>query len=299
MADNNVNNQTAPPMKANWADRASFTQLLGYSNGRSMPVEQEVQFCNEIGRDLWHNTTHRETDASLAALATYFLANLDSRLKVWVEHNLEVWNWQYYVKYWAIARWSRETDGLTSLTRSGTTATAIWGVSCLRRYVSGITRSGTTATATCSLHGLSIGSLVKLGGADQTDYNGTVTVASIPTANTFTYTVANSPVTPATGPMFATGHGLIAGDSIVLTGATDQGWNNTFTVASVVDLLTVTFSVSGSPASPAVAIEDHHVLAYKADAKVNADRCRQLAVHAGHRHLRRLVLRHRDRPHRR
>ncbi|WZO98179.1 hypothetical protein EP7_005235 [Isosphaeraceae bacterium EP7] len=267
-ADNNVNSQSSPPMKAEWVDRSKNTQLFGYNSGRSMPVEQEVQLCNEIGRDLWHNTTHRETDASIAALAAYFLDTLDPRLKVWVEHNLEVWNWNYWVKYWAIARWSRETDGLASLTRSGTTATATWGVSCLRRYVSGITRSGSVATVTCPLHGLSVGSLVNIGGANQADYNGTFTVTGIPTANTFTLNVANSPATPATGAMFATGHGLIVGDSIMLTGATDQGWNGTFTVAGVTDLLAVTFTVSGSPASPAVAIEDHHILAYKNDAKV-------------------------------
>lgn len=266
--DDNVNSQRTPPMKADWADRSKNTQLFGYNSVRSMPVEQEVQLCNEIGRDLWHSTSHRETDASILSLANYLLDNLDPRLRVWVEHNLEVWNWSYDAKYWAIARWSRETDGLASLTRSGTTATATWGVSALRRFVSGITRTGTTATATCPLHGLSVGSIVRVAGADQADYNGTVTVASIPTASTFTYAVANSPATPATGSMCAVGHGLIVGDSLLLTGAVDQGWDDTFTVASVTGLLSVTFTVSGSPATPGVAIEDHHILAYKNDAKV-------------------------------
>lgn len=61
-----------------------------------------------------------------------------------------------------------------------------------------ITRSGTTATASCTAHGFIAGDPVLVSGADQTDYNGDFTVVSA-TANTFTYTVANSPATPATG----------------------------------------------------------------------------------------------------
>lgn len=65
--------------------------------------------------------------------------------------------------------------------------------------VSSITRSGGTATVTTgAAHGFATGQKVVISGATQTDYNGayTITVTS-PTA--FTYTVANSPATPATG----------------------------------------------------------------------------------------------------
>jgi hypothetical protein len=65
--------------------------------------------------------------------------------------------------------------------------------------VSSLTRSGSTATLTTSTpHSFVTGQKVVISGATQTDYNGafTVTVTG-PTA--FTYTVANSPVTPATG----------------------------------------------------------------------------------------------------
>jgi hypothetical protein len=84
--------------------------------------------------------------------------------------------------------------------------------------VSGITRSGSIATITFNAaHGL-VGpcNRVTVAGVDQADYNGeqAVTVAS-PTA--LTYTVANSPVTPATGTITAVKAG--AGWTLPYTGS--------------------------------------------------------------------------------
>jgi hypothetical protein len=61
-----------------------------------------------------------------------------------------------------------------------------------------ITRSSTTATVTCTAHGYKTGNFVKIAGASQSAYNGDfyITVTGV---NTFTYTVAGSPATPATG----------------------------------------------------------------------------------------------------
>lgn len=65
--------------------------------------------------------------------------------------------------------------------------------------VSSITRSGTTATVTTATpHGLSTGDSATIGGAAQADYN-IDAVVTVLTATTFTYDVANSPATPATG----------------------------------------------------------------------------------------------------
>jgi hypothetical protein len=64
-----------------------------------------------------------------------------------------------------------------------------------------ITRASTTATATTTpAHGYAIGAsvIVTIAGAVQPEYNGRVT-ATITGASTFTYTVAGSPATPATG----------------------------------------------------------------------------------------------------
>jgi hypothetical protein len=66
--------------------------------------------------------------------------------------------------------------------------------------VTGITRTGAVATATTlAAHTYYKGQIVTVAGATQTDYNITVRIASVPTTTTFTYAVANSPVTPATG----------------------------------------------------------------------------------------------------
>lgn len=65
--------------------------------------------------------------------------------------------------------------------------------------VTSITRSGSTATLTASAaHGLSSGETVVVSGATQTEYNGTF-VITVTSTTVFTYTVAGTPATPATG----------------------------------------------------------------------------------------------------
>lgn len=65
--------------------------------------------------------------------------------------------------------------------------------------VSSITRVSATATVTtATAHGLLTGDSVLIGGAAQSDYN-IDAVVTVTSATTFTYTVANSPTTPATG----------------------------------------------------------------------------------------------------
>ena len=98
----------------------------------------------------------------------------------------------------------------------GTTNTPITRVEA-SKSVSGITRSGTTATATSTAHGYSNSDIVSIEGADQADYNITATISNI-TANTFDYTVANSPTTPATGTILAYKNDLYAATA-------DIGWN--------------------------------------------------------------------------
>lgn len=65
-----------------------------------------------------------------------------------------------------------------------------------------ITSSGTTATATTVgsvLHGLSASDVVTISGANESKYNGTVTVATVGSTTTFTYTVSADGATSATG----------------------------------------------------------------------------------------------------
>lgn len=71
--------------------------------------------------------------------------------------------------------------------------------------VTSITRSGTTATVTTSAAtNIPNGSTVTMAGASQSDYNGDK-VVTVTGPTTFTFTVANSPATPATGTITATG----------------------------------------------------------------------------------------------
>lgn len=74
--------------------------------------------------------------------------------------------------------------------------------------VSSITRSGTTATVTTgSAHGYTTGNSVQITGADQTEYCGIKTI-TVTGASTFTYTVSGTPTTPATGTLR---HSIISG----------------------------------------------------------------------------------------
>jgi hypothetical protein len=66
-----------------------------------------------------------------------------------------------------------------------------------------LTRSGGTATATTSVpHGWSTGQEVEIRGAAQTEYN-KITTITVTGASTFTYAVTGTPATPATGTIYA------------------------------------------------------------------------------------------------
>lgn len=66
--------------------------------------------------------------------------------------------------------------------------------------VSSITSSGGTATVTTpSVHNLEVNDYVSVAGANEDDYNGSFRVLSVPTPTTLTYSVPNSPPSPATG----------------------------------------------------------------------------------------------------
>ena len=67
-----------------------------------------------------------------------------------------------------------------------------------------ITRSGAVATATCTAHGLVTSDYAVIKGATDPAYNGVFQVTRID-ANSFSYTVAGTPTTPATGTITTTG----------------------------------------------------------------------------------------------
>lgn len=92
--------------------------------------------------------------------------------------------------------------------------------------ISSLTRSGLTATATTSSnHNLATGVSVTISGATQTEYNITATISVI--SNTqFTYTISGSPATPATGTIlagFATAYVLIKASEYGVLGNSASG----------------------------------------------------------------------------
>lgn len=68
-------------------------------------------------------------------------------------------------------------------------------------FVTNVTSSGTTVTVnTRFAHNIAAGATIIVSGCDQPEYNGTWTVATVPTANSLTYTSNYAPaVSPATG----------------------------------------------------------------------------------------------------
>lgn len=67
-------------------------------------------------------------------------------------------------------------------------------------FVTTFTQSSGTATGTtASAHGYSIGMYVTIAGANESDYNGSFEILTIPTTTTFTMTVDSGASTPATG----------------------------------------------------------------------------------------------------
>ena len=75
-----------------------------------------------------------------------------------------------------------------------------------------ITRVTTTATVAHTAHPYIVGNKVEIKGANQPEYNGPQTITAVLT-NSYDFTVAGSPTTPATGTIISTG--------IVLEGLTD------------------------------------------------------------------------------
>lgn len=121
-----------------------------------------------------------------------------------------------------------------------------------------ITRSGSTATVTlpASVNWQS-GSSVTIAGAAQAEYNGTF-VINVTDATHFTYQIPTTPfsiasITRVSSTATATSsapHGLTTGNVVFVSGAAQAEYNGTFTV-TVTSATTFTYTVSGTPATPA------------------------------------------------
>lgn len=67
-----------------------------------------------------------------------------------------------------------------------------------------LTRSGLIVTATSVGHGFTVGQAIIITGANEAGYLGQWLIATVPDANTFTFSITSTPTTPATGTITAT-----------------------------------------------------------------------------------------------
>ncbi len=116
-----------------------------------------------------------------------------------------------------------------------------------------LTFSGGVVTATAIAHGLTTGVIVTVSGAEQGGYNGTHRI-TVTGPDTYTYTIASTPITPATGTIThvdeglaqdpggttevvvrAVSHGFLGSEIRMITGATQSDYNGVFAVGVVLD----------------------------------------------------------------
>jgi type IV pilus assembly protein PilY1 len=154
---------------------------------------------------------------------------------------------------------------------------ALMGIS-VPKAVTSLTRSGNTVTATAAGHGFIAGQSVTMSGADQPDYNVTANVTVV-NANSFTYSITERPVSPATVQEGQTltaarggapqdvdsitlagttatvttpaAHGFATNNSVKIDGATQPEYNGVFTIVRLNDTQ-FTYTVTTGPRQPTV-----------------------------------------------
>ena len=107
--------------------------------------------------------------------------------------------------------------------------------------ITSLIRVGNVATAvTASNHDLTRGyqSTVTISGANQADYNGEHALLDVPNRRTFTFSVSNEPVTPATG-------------TIKTVENIKHGYNGLHKI-TVIDATHLTYTITSNPESPAL-----------------------------------------------
>jgi len=85
-----------------------------------------------------------------------------------------------------------------------------------------LTRSGSTVTVTHTSHGMSDGQAIIIRGANEDEYNGRQTITNVST-NSYDYTIAGTPSTPATGTITCTAE-ILRGTTTALGVLTDSSF---------------------------------------------------------------------------
>ena len=133
--------------------------------------------------------------------------------------------------------------------------------------ITSLTRSGTTATATLSTApGFVVGQRVKVSGAIQTQYNVTSALITAVSGNTFSYAVSGSPASPATGTIkvqpygisyngttaivWLPNNGYTSGHWVNVTGASPSTYDGVYQITGVTTN-TFTYTMSSTPTGTA------------------------------------------------
>jgi len=118
-----------------------------------------------------------------------------------------------------------------------------------KTILTAVNNSGVVTITTATNHGLNVGDSALIQGVSQYQYNGNIIVATVPTLTSITYNAIGSGWPPGSGgqiiPLEVTvtttiPHGLISGETIVITGDSDKNYDNSTTQSLVVTLATNT-----------------------------------------------------------
>jgi len=109
-----------------------------------------------------------------------------------------------------------------------------------------VTQSAGTATVRLIGHGLHTGHYVEMSGCTPSDYNG-VKQVTVPSHAVTSITRSSSTATVNTN----SAHGLKTNDIVAITGANEVEYNVTAAVVTVTGNTTFTYTVTGTPATPA------------------------------------------------
>ncbi len=79
---------------SHWNKRPTMSQATwgGKEGVRGAPLEVMVELANQIGADPWFNLPHKANNEFVKNYAQYVKANLDPKLKPYIEYTNEAWN---------------------------------------------------------------------------------------------------------------------------------------------------------------------------------------------------------------
>ena len=117
--------------------------------------------------------------------------------------------------------------------------------------------SNVVTISTTAAHGFAVGYSVTIAGVTDATFAGTFTIASVPTATSFTYTQSGQNGSSGSGTATATvvtitataPHGFAVGWNVAIAGVADATFNGAFTIAAVPTTTTFTYTQAAAAAS--------------------------------------------------